>query len=108
MFRQARPKRATAGAPAARERLERLEVRNFEVDHVGAPLWHLDFHHGSRKVLTRAGQSAQSKTSQSRFVLLRWIADQTRAALRRPRPSAIKASTKELSDTPSVFALTVS
>lgn len=55
MFRQARPKRATAGALAARDRLEQLEVRSFEVDHVGA-LWHLDFHHGSRKVLTRHGE----------------------------------------------------
>lgn len=54
MFRQAQPKRATAGAIAARDRLERLEVRSFEVDHVGA-LWHLDFHQGPRKILTRAG-----------------------------------------------------
>ena len=30
------------------------EVRSFEVTHVGA-LWHLDFHHGSRKVLTPDG-----------------------------------------------------
>ena len=30
------------------------EVRSFELDHVNA-LWHLDFHHGSRKVLTRQG-----------------------------------------------------
>lgn len=54
MFRQARPKRATDGAIAARDRLEQREVRSFEVDHVGA-LWHLDFHHASRAVLTRAG-----------------------------------------------------
>ena len=54
MFRQPRPKRASAGALAARDRLARLEVRSFEVDHVNA-LWHLDFHHGSRRVLTRAG-----------------------------------------------------
>ena len=40
MFRQARPKRATAGALAARDRLERLEVRSFEVDHVNA-LWRM-------------------------------------------------------------------
>ncbi len=54
MFRQARPKRATAGALLARDRLNRLELRSFEVDHVSA-LWHLDFHHASRKVLTRTG-----------------------------------------------------
>lgn len=54
MFRQARPKRATEGASLARDRLERLEVRSFEVDQVSA-LWHLDFHHAKRKVLTSAG-----------------------------------------------------
>ena len=54
MRRQAAPKRDTAGAVLARDRLEQLEVRSFEVEHVGA-LWHLDFHHASRKVLTRAG-----------------------------------------------------
>ncbi|MDO8700295.1 MAG: DDE-type integrase/transposase/recombinase [Deltaproteobacteria bacterium] len=54
MFRQARPRRATDGALAARDRLARLEVRSFEVEHVGA-LWHLDFHHGKRAVLTHEG-----------------------------------------------------
>ena len=54
MHRRANPKRVTEGAVAARDRLEQLEVRSFEVEHVGA-LWHLDFHHASRKVLTRAG-----------------------------------------------------
>jgi transposase InsO family protein len=54
MFRQARPRRATVGAIKARDRLERLEIRSFEVEHVGA-LWHLDFHHGKRPVLTREG-----------------------------------------------------
>lgn len=54
MHRQALPKRATQGAVAARDRLQQPEVRSFEVEHVAA-LWHLDFHHASRKVLTRAG-----------------------------------------------------
>ncbi len=54
MFRHARPRRATEGALAARDRLERLEVRSFEVEHVNA-LWHLDFHHGKRPVLSREG-----------------------------------------------------
>ena len=58
MFRQARPKRTSEGALAARDRLDRLEVRSFEVDHVSA-LWHLDFHHGPRRVLTRAGTWAK-------------------------------------------------
>jgi putative transposase len=47
-------KRATDGALAARERLEQREVRSYEVEHV-LQLIHLDFHHGSRKVLTRRG-----------------------------------------------------
>lgn len=55
MLRQRLPRRATDGAVAARDRLEHLEVRSFEMDHVGA-LWHLDFHHGSRRVLTRQGE----------------------------------------------------
>jgi len=55
MYRQSKPKQASAGALAARGRLERLEVRSFELDHVGA-LWHLDFHHGSRKIVTASGQ----------------------------------------------------
>ena len=54
MFRQARPRRATAGAINARDRLAHREVRSFEVEHVGA-LWHLDFHHGKRAVLNREG-----------------------------------------------------
>ena len=54
MVRRATPRRNTAGALAARARLEQREVRSFEVEHVAA-LWHLDFHHGSRKVLTAAG-----------------------------------------------------
>jgi len=45
---------ATAGMLAADEHLHSREVRSFELDHVNA-LWHLDFHHGSRKVLTQAG-----------------------------------------------------
>ena len=49
------PKRQTAGAERAAQRLESHEVRSFEAEHTLA-LWHLDFHHGSLKVLTRSGQ----------------------------------------------------
>ena len=48
-------RRDTDGARRAVERLESREVRSFEVDHVHG-LWHLDFHHGSRKVLSTDGQ----------------------------------------------------
>ena len=86
MFRQVQPKRATAGLLAARDRLERLEVRSFEVDHVNA-LWHLDFHHGSRKVLTRLGQWVTPMImcvidDRSRLVChLQWYLDETAQSL---------------------------
>ncbi len=38
-----------------RQRRENREIRSYEATHVGA-LWHLDFHHGSLKVLTASGQ----------------------------------------------------
>ncbi len=47
--------RHTAGALAAEVRLATREVRSFEVEHVGG-LWHFDYHHGSRKVLTPRGE----------------------------------------------------
>ena len=52
LFKHSRPRgKRTAGQLAAEERLQTREVRSFEVDCVGG-LWHLDFHHGSRRVLT--------------------------------------------------------
>ena len=55
LTRRRTPRRNTAGAIAARDRLEQREVRSYEVEHV-LQLMHLDFHHGSRKVLTRRGE----------------------------------------------------
>jgi transposase InsO family protein len=86
MFRQARPKRATDGALLARDRLEQLEVRSFEVDHVAA-LWHLDFHHAARKVLTRSGTWTKPMLlgvidDRSRLVChLQWYLDETAESL---------------------------
>ena len=86
LIRQARPKCATAGALAARDRLERFEVRSFEVDHVCA-LWHLDFHQGSRKVLTRQGAWVKPILlgvidDRSRLVChLQWYLDETAESL---------------------------
>jgi transposase InsO family protein len=54
LLRRRAPKRTSEGAIAARDRLEQREVRSYEVEHV-LQLVHLDFHHGSRKVLTRSG-----------------------------------------------------
>lgn len=42
------------GARQAAYRLEHLEVRSYEAEYV-CGLWHLDYHHGSRKVLCRTG-----------------------------------------------------
>jgi transposase InsO family protein len=55
LLRRRTPKRRTDGANAARDRLEQREVRSYEVEYV-LQLLHLDFHHGSRKVLTRRGE----------------------------------------------------
>ena len=54
-FKQGRVRRHPTARDARRQRASAArEVRSFELDHVNA-LWHLDFHHGSRKVLTRQG-----------------------------------------------------
>jgi putative transposase len=55
LSRRSRPPRATDGALAASTHREQVEVRSFEVDYVNA-LWHLDFHHGSRKIAGRDGR----------------------------------------------------
>ncbi len=43
------------GEARAAERRQTREVRSYEAEYVGS-LWHLDFHHGSLKVLTQSGQ----------------------------------------------------
>jgi putative transposase len=43
------------GEARAQARREAREVRSYEAEYVGS-LWHLDFHHGSLKVLTPTGQ----------------------------------------------------
>ena len=49
-----RPKN-TPGAILAQERFESREVRSFEAEYVHG-LWHLDYHQGSHKVVTAAGE----------------------------------------------------
>jgi len=53
--RQRRPRRDSPGARQAAQRLERLEVRSYEAEYTHS-LWHADFHHGSRKVVTPSGR----------------------------------------------------
>ena len=55
LLRQPRSQPRQAGEIRAAERRQRREVRSFEVEYVGS-LWHLDFHHGSLKVLSSRGQ----------------------------------------------------
>jgi len=43
------------GETRAEKRREDREIRSYEAEYVGS-LWHLDFHHGSLKVLTSRGQ----------------------------------------------------
>ena len=45
----------TPGAQAAEQRFEAFEIRSYESQYANA-LWHLDFHHGSLKVLLPDGQ----------------------------------------------------
>ena len=47
--------RDTPGAALARQRFESREVRSFEAEYVHG-LWHLDYHQGSHKVVTAAGE----------------------------------------------------
>jgi putative transposase len=55
-----RPRRGrgnTQGVEAAEKRFEGYEIRSYESQYANA-LWHLDFHHGSLKVLLPEGQWA--------------------------------------------------
>jgi putative transposase len=55
LLRQRKKRRRRRDGQEAYEQHEMRETRSFEVSHVHA-LWHLDFHQGSRKVLTATGQ----------------------------------------------------
>lgn len=53
-----KPRPAPKGRPGearAAHRRESREIRSYEAEYVGS-LWHLDFHHGSLKVLSHDGQ----------------------------------------------------
>ncbi|OGL20764.1 MAG: integrase [Candidatus Rokubacteria bacterium RIFCSPLOWO2_12_FULL_71_19] len=76
----------TPGAVVAASRREHLEVRSFEAEYVHG-LWHVDFHHGSRTVLTRAGTWVRPRLlgvldDRSRLAChLQWYLDETAATL---------------------------
>ena len=87
LFRQPRRlRRDTEGTRRAAERLERREVRSFEIEHVHG-LWHLDYHHGSRKMLSSDGQWQKPVLlaildDRSRLIChLQWYLDETTETL---------------------------
>src|SRR5208283_2609184 len=53
--RQRLQARGRSSEVVASTRRQTREIRSYEAEYVGA-LWHLDFHHGSKKVLTPGGQ----------------------------------------------------
>lgn len=54
--RKPRPKpKGRPGEAIAAKRRQNREIRSYEAEYVGS-LWHLDFHHGSLKVLTHRGR----------------------------------------------------
>lgn len=55
MARKRRPPKTRPGEARAARRREHREIRSYESEYTGS-LWHLDFHHGSLKVVTGAGQ----------------------------------------------------
>lgn len=55
MVRKRRQPKGRPGEERAARRRENREIRSYESEYVGS-LWHLDFHHGSLKVLTGRGQ----------------------------------------------------
>ena len=55
MVRKRRRPKGRPGEERAARRRENREIRSYESEYVGA-LWHLDFHHGSLRVITGEGQ----------------------------------------------------
>ncbi len=55
MIRKRRQPKGRPGEVRAVRRRENREIRSYESEYVGS-LWHLDFHHGSLKVITGQGQ----------------------------------------------------
>jgi len=56
LLRQRRPTpKGRPGEARAERRRQSREIRSYEAEYVGS-LWHLDFHHGSLKVLTPIGR----------------------------------------------------
>jgi len=87
--------RDTAGQQAADRRLASREVRSYEVDHVNG-LWHLDYHHGSRPVVTQDGEWVTPRLlaimdDRSRVIChAQWYLDETAESLAHGYSQAIQ------------------
>jgi transposase InsO family protein len=55
LVKKSKPRIDTPGARQAAARIDALEIRSYEVEYVHG-LYHLDFHHGSRRVLEPDGR----------------------------------------------------
>jgi transposase InsO family protein len=53
--RKSRSPKSRPGEARAAQRRQAREIRSYEAEYVGS-LWHLDFHHGSLKVITSRGE----------------------------------------------------
>jgi transposase InsO family protein len=86
LFRKKQLRNATPGMLAAIVRVNQREIRSFEMEHAGA-LWHLDFHHGSRKILLPTGEWVKPYLlcvidDHSRLVChIQWFLDETAQSL---------------------------
>jgi transposase InsO family protein len=85
-LRSQRRFKGRSGEAKARARLEAREVRSYESEHVQG-LWHLDFHHGSRKILVSSGEWAHPillavLDDRSRLIChAQWFFDETAESL---------------------------
>jgi putative transposase len=83
---QRKPRPERAGEIRAREHIAAREVRSYESEYVSG-LWHLDFHHGSLKVLLADGQWIKPillaiLDDRSRLIChAQWYLDETAASL---------------------------
>ena len=81
-----KPRLQPASAPARRRaeaRRQTREIRSYEAEYVGS-LWHLDFHHGSLKVLTSTAASGCARSRWASSMTTRDCAATSSGTSRRP------------------------
>lgn len=84
LFKRARRGPESPGARQAEHRFEAREIRSYESEYVNA-LWHLDFHHGSLRVLRSGGQWAYPLLLGSSTTIPAWVATPSGISPRGPR-----------------------